>query len=257
VYDYHVHSLYSDGGRFEPMLSAAVDAGLSAVGFADHCNLSEKPRWRGDRARYHRNFDLTYERRREAIQDLREEFDITVYDAVEMDYEPEIETKIESFLGEANFDYALGSVHYVGDTAVFPYDSFTDTTEAQRREFVDTYYDHVVSLIESELFEIAAHVDIVEAHPQLSGLTTCAHAEAVADALEASRTVPELNAGRFDNSDRPADFHPEGRVFEMLLDREIDFVVGTDAHQPEDFPERVAGLRERTERYGIDTVCPL
>lgn len=257
MYDYHVHSLYSDGGRFEPMLSAAVDAGVCGIGFTDHCNLSRDPQRRRERARYHRNFDLTYERRREVIREVRESFDITIFDAVEIDYEPDLEAEIESFLDEANFDYALGSVHYVGQQDVFPHDSFADMDESERRAFVDTYYDYVASLIESELFEIAAHVDIVESHPQLSGLTTCAHAEQVADAFENSGTVPEINAGRFDDADRPADFHPEGRVFEMLLDRGLEFVVGTDSHRPEDFAERVTGLQERIERYGIDPACPL
>ena len=256
MYDYHVHSLYSDGGHFEPMLSAAAEAGVSAVGFADHCNLAGDAAGRRERARYGRNFDLTYERRREALAALDEETELTIFDAVEVDYEPELETEIAEFLAAADFDYALGSVHYVGDQHVFPYDPF-DGGETARRAFVDDYYDTVVSLVDSELFEIAAHVDIVESHPALSGLTTCEHAEMVADAFERSRTVPELNAGRFEDDDKPASFHPEGRVFEMLLERGIEFTLGSDAHRPGDFAERIPALRERADRYGLEPVCPL
>jgi histidinol-phosphatase (PHP family) len=257
VYDYHVHSVYSDGSRFEPMVAAAAEAGVTAVGFADHCNLSVDARRQRERARYHRNFDLTYERRREALAAVRAETDLTVFDAVEVDYEPAAEEDIAAFLQEAGFDYSLGSVHYVGDRDVFGYDSFAAESEQERRRFVDDYYDTVVSLIDSELFDIAAHVDIVESHPDLSGLTTCAHAERVADAFQRSRTVPELNAGRFEDEEKPAAFHPEGRVFEMLLDRGVEFTLGTDAHSPDDFAERVPALRDRAQRYGIDPVCPL
>lgn len=257
MYDYHVHSVYSDGGRFGAMLEAAADAGVSALGFADHCNLSPDPDRRRERARYARTFDLTHERRREALAAVREETALTVFDAVEVDYEPGAEDAIADFLTDAGFDYTLGSVHYVGDRYVFPWGSFADASEADRRAFVDDYYETVVSLIDSELFDIAAHVDIVESHPHLSGFTTCEHAEMVADAFERSRTVPELNAGRFEDDDKPASFHPEGRVFEMLLDRGVEFTLGSDAHRPEDFAERIPALRERAERYGLDPVCPL
>ena len=256
MYDYHVHSLYSDGGYFEPMLSAAAEAGVSAVGFADHCNLAGDARRRRERARYGRNFDLTYERRREALAALDEQTDLTIFDAVEVDYEPGLEPEIDDFLTTADFDYALGSVHYVDDQHVFSYDPF-DGGEAARRAFVDDYYETIVSLVESELFEIAAHVDIVESHPALSGMTTCEHAEMVADAFERSRTVPELNAGRFDDEDKPASFHPEGRVFEMLLERGIEFTLGSDAHEPGDFAARISALRDRVERFELDPVCPL
>jgi len=254
VYDYHVHSLYSDGGHFEPMLSAAAEAGVSAVGFADHCNLGGPTG--EERARYGRNFDLTYERRRETLSALDDETELTIFDAVEVDYDPAVESEIAAFLDEAGFDYALGSVHYVGDQYVFPSDPF-DGGEAARRAFVDDYYETVVSLVDSELFEIAAHVDIVESHPELSGFTTCEHAEMVADAFERSRTVPELNAGRFEDDDKPASFHPEGRVFEVLLERGLPFTLGSDAHEPEEFAERVPALRDRADRYELELACPL
>ena len=253
MYDYHAHTIYSDGGHLDRMIDAAADAGFEGIGFADHCSVTVLDHRERVRARYDRNFDLTYERRRAAIERLRKNTPIRVFDAVEVDYEPSGEDRIERFLADAGFDYTLGSVHYVGDRTVF-WESFEN--EADRRAFVDDYYDAVVSLIESELFDVVAHVDIVESRPELAGLTTREHADRVADALADSRTVPEINAGRSTRPDKPADFHPTSPVIDAIRDRGVAVTVGTDSHDPDHVAPRGAALRDRVAELGVDPVAP-
>jgi len=95
------------------MVDAATDAGLDGVGITDHCNVSPDPAAERFKRTFGFNLDLTYERRREAIERLRADPDvgIDVFDAVEMDYDPDHEAAIADFLAEAGFDYAIGSVH--------------------------------------------------------------------------------------------------------------------------------------------------
>ena len=232
------------------MVDAAEAAGLDAVGFADHCNLSEA--WRDERLLWNRNFDRTYARRREALAIAGDRTDLTLYDAVEMDYEPELEAAIDAFLSDAHFDYAIGSVHYVAGRQVFPFESFDDASEADRRAFVDDYYDAVVDLVESELFDVLAHVDLVENHPALNGLTTAAHRERVAAACADSRTVPEINAGRAGDRGDFDLFHPTEPFFDAFRDRGVRFVLGTDSHDPEDFADRVPRLERYIDETGIE-----
>jgi len=52
--DVHAHTSYSDGSGIPLMVDAAEAAGLDAVGFADHCSLSEA--WRDERLLWNRNF---------------------------------------------------------------------------------------------------------------------------------------------------------------------------------------------------------
>ncbi len=248
--DIHTHTSYSDGSGIPLMLDAAEAAGLDAVGFADHCSLSRT--WRDERLLWNRNFDQTYTRRREAIGIADARTDLSVYDAVEMDYEPELEPEIEAFLADAGFDYALGSVHYVAGKQVFPFESFTDASDAERRAFVDEYYDAVVSLVDSELFDVLAHVDLVENHPALNGLTTDAHRERVAAACADSRTVPEINAGRAGKRGEFDLFHPTEPFIRVFRDHGVQFVAGTDAHNPEDFADRVPLLERCLEEQGIE-----
>lgn len=248
--DVHAHTSYSDGSGIPLMVDAAEAAGLDAVGFTDHCSLSEA--WRDERLLWNRNFDRTYARRRAALSIVADRTDLAVYDAVEMDYEPDLEAAIDEFLGEADFDYAIGSVHYVAGKQVFPFESFADASDAERRAFVDDYYDAVVSLVESELFDVLAHADLVENHPALRGLTTAAHRDRVAAACAASRTVPEINAGRAGDRGEFDLFHPTEPLTEAFRDRGVRFVVGTDSHDPADFADRVPRLERYLEETGIE-----
>jgi len=248
--DVHTHTSYSDGSGIPLMIDAAESAGLDAVGFADHCSLSRA--WRDERLLWNRNFDQTYTRRREALAIAADRTDLTLYDAVEMDYEPGIEPAIDEFLADAEFDYALGSVHYVDGKQVFPFESFAGVSDADRRAFVDSYYDAVVSLVDSELFDVLAHVDLVENHPALNGLTTAAHRERVAAACADSRTVPEINAGRAGDRGEFDLFHPTEPFRRAFRDHGVRFVVATDAHDPEDFADRVPRLERCLDESGIE-----
>jgi histidinol-phosphatase (PHP family) len=256
--DFHVHTNYSDGTVIDEMVDAAEAAGLDGVGFVDHCNLTTDPAARRERAKWGRNFDRTYDRRRSYLTAVREQTDLRVYDAVEVDYEPtpETEAAIEEFLAGARFDYAVGSVHYVGEREVFPRQTFD--TQEERAAFVDDYYEAMASLVESELFDVLAHADLIEAHPRLQGIAGREHHERLADALSGSRTVPELNAGHVGREGGDYDgFHPGEDLFAVLLERGIDFTVGTDSHESGDFSSRVPALRDVLEDRGIAYVSPV
>jgi len=151
VYDYHVHTNYSDGAFLSRMVDAATDAGLDGVGITDHCNVSPDPAAERFKRTFGFNLDLTYERRREAIERLRADPDvgIDVFDAVEMDYDPDHEAAIADFLAEAGFDYAIGSVHELDGANVHTRSHFADKPASERRALVDRYFEKLVALIDS------------------------------------------------------------------------------------------------------------
>jgi histidinol-phosphatase (PHP family) len=254
VHDFHLHSNYSDG-RFLPlMVRAASEAGLDGVGVADHCNVSERPPMRDVRAKWGFNLDRTYERRRRGIEQVRAEADIAVYDAVEMDYDPRDEENIQAFLADAGFDYAIGSVHGIEGMNVQDASAFADMTGAERDAVVDSYFDTLVALAESELFEVAAHPDLIERVEPLRGRATEDHYRRAARAFADSRTVPEVNAGRALRDEGVV--HPTETFLEVLRDHDVAFTVGTDSHAPDEIGERAAFLTEYLEERGIESVAP-
>lgn len=251
-HDYHVHSTYSDGYFIEFMADAAAEAGLSGIGIADHCVVSKEPAEDRYRREMGFNLDLTYERRRDAIERLRDRVDVRLFDAVELDYEPRDEAAIASFLEEAEFDYAIGSVHDLEDVNVHVRDYFADKSERERRALVDEYFEKLVALAESELFAIAAHPDLVERNPALRGLATRDHYDRAAAAFAESRTVPELNAGRV--LDDYGALHPAPGFLDALADHGVAVAVGTDSHRPAAIEPRVERIDAELAERGLEPV---
>ncbi|ELZ61578.1 MULTISPECIES: PHP domain-containing protein [Halorubrum] len=254
MYDYHAHTNYSDGAFLRWMVDGAAEAGLDGIGFADHCNVSPEP----SAERYKRalgfNLDLTHERRREAIEAVRAdaEVDVDVFDAVEMDYDPDHEPEIAQFLDDAGFDYAVGSVHELDGANVHTRSHFADKPESEREELVDRYFEKLVELIESELFAIAAHPDLIERNPHLRGFATEDHYAAVVDAFGGSRTVPEVNAGRLLGD--YGEFHPAPAFLDRLVDAGIEVTIGTDSHEPDEIAPRVREIEAELDRRGLEPV---
>jgi histidinol-phosphatase (PHP family) len=251
-FDYHTHSTYSDGSFLWSMCRAAEEAGFEGIGFADHCNVS------ADRSQVERkkamgfNLDATYGRRREGIELVRDRFDVRVFDAVEMDYDPADEREIARFLEEAGFDYTIGSIHYLDGVNVHVESYFSRKSEAERRELVESYFDKLVALADSELFEVAAHPDLVERNPAFRGLATQEMYDRAAEAFSRSRTVPEVNAGRALRD--YGELHPNPRFLDTLLERDVAVTAGTDSHDPDDVGPRRDRLVRELEKRGIEPV---
>lgn len=234
--DYHVHSTYSDGSLLVRMLDAATDAGLDAVGITDHCIVSDRDPPRERRARRGFNLDRTYHRRRDAIQRFRTEVPVDIYDAVEVDYAPADEPEIRAFLEEAEFDYAIGSVHTIDGLDVQDTETLGNLPEAERTTVVDTYFDRLEALIESELFAVAAHPDLIERSEPLRGVAGRDQYERIAAAFADSRTIPEVNAGRVHRAFGRV--HPSEEFLAVLEEYGISVTRGSDAHRPEELIDR-------------------
>ncbi len=119
-----------------------------------------------------------------------------MFDAVEMDYDPRDEERIAAFLDEAGFEYAIGSVHAVGGENVQRPARFRGRPASELDAVVDDYFEKLLALVDSDLFAVAAHPDLVERTEPLRGRATADQYERVARAFADSRTIPELNAGR-------------------------------------------------------------
>ncbi|PSP93370.1 histidinol-phosphatase [Halobacteriales archaeon QS_4_62_28] len=252
--DFHAHTNYSDGRFMFQMVRAAQRAGLDGIGFTDHCTITDREHRQVDRARYAFNLDVTYKRRRRGIESLREEADVAIYDAVEMDYDPRDEAAIADFLDEADFDYVVGSVHELDETNVQVASNYADRSDEALDVLVETYFDRLVALIDSELFDVAAHPDLIERTPPLAGRATEAQYRRVAEAFADSRTIPEVNAGRALTDLELV--HPTDPFLDVLLEYSISFTTGSDAHTPEEIEARQPFLQAFTEQWGIEPIAP-
>lgn len=247
-FDYHAHSTYSDGGDIAAMARQAADAGLDGIGFADHCNVTDPA------LSSHEVYSLheTYEARRAELREVGDQVDIRLFDAVELDFDPEAVGRLERFLERAGFEYALGSVHHVEGRNVMHAPSTEELSGAERTRLVDAYFEAVVTLVESELFDVVSHLDVPTRNPHLRGLPEREQYERVARALSRSRTVPEINLGRVLTPDGA--LHPDPAFLDVFDDAGIRFVVGTDAHSPAQVTARIDAASGVLEDLPVDIV---
>ena len=246
--DVHSHTTFSDGSNLSEMIRAAETAGLDALGLTDHCIVTHDSF--GRRAKY----DLveTYEQRRDAVEAARKETTLTLYDAAEVSYVESEATAIREFLSTAGFEYTIGSVHFAEQ-----YDYTTDVQYVKadaetRRAAIKRYYDAVVTLVESELFDVLGHLDLPERLPTLRGFSSPEDYERVAVALADSQTVPELNAGRVNRSLNR--LHPNPEMLDSFRAHGVEFVLGTDSHTPDELTARVPALEAAVDRSPADVV---
>lgn len=246
-HDLHTHTTYSDGWDWEEMVAVAEASGLGGIGLTDHCPVGDDSFGRGDRY----DFADTYEKRRAELQTRGDRYDVEIFDGAEVNYDPRKESRIREFLDEADFDYAIGSVHYAGEYYVaHPDDRLAEAPDSERRAAIDEYVDWQVQLIESELFDVIAHLDIVQRSPALRGVMEEDDYRRIAEALANSDTVPEINAGRLDRS--YGTIHPHPEYLHVFADEGVDFVVGTDSHAPDQLEGRIGLLTEELDGRPID-----
>lgn len=255
MFDLHVHTEYSDGMHFVYILEDAAAAGLDAIGVVDHAVVTTNESLQQHKCNLAHVFDQTYELRREAISHYQQETEIQIYDGIECDYQMADEEILVEFLEGANFDYTIGSVHYVNEENIQFSEAFSGHSEAQLEAVVDEYYDQLEGLIKSELFDIAAHPDLIERNPRTAGRTSESHVEQITAAFEESDTIPEFNAGKI-NADSFNDFHPKNPLRESLLDAGIRFTLGSDSHSAGEIQSRNPQLSELVDQLDFELVRP-
>ncbi|MFB6175061.1 MAG: PHP domain-containing protein [Candidatus Nanohalobium sp.] len=253
-FDLHTHTTYSDGSLMYLMTRAAQQQGLNEIGFADHCNVSNRETMKQTKYRNGFNLDQTYKRRRKAIQKIREEYDIKIYDAVEMDYEPQDGKRIKAFLEKAEFDYSLGSIHYLDNVNVHVKSHFKNKTKKTKRKLVQKYFKKLEKMIRTEQFDIVSHIDVYKRNPALQGYADTENYEKIAEAFKDSRTIPEINAGRALRG--LEELHPTKEFREILIEKGVEFTVGTDSHKPQDIQKLNKHLNQKLQELDITPVKP-
>jgi len=255
MFDFHIHTEYSDGMHLIYILNDAREAGLESIGLVDHAVVTTDETLQQHKQNLAHVFDQIYKLRRKAINYYQQQTEIKIYDGIECDFQIADEEVIKNFLQSANFDYTIGSVHYVEGENIQFSEAFEGYTEDELNAVVNEYYDQLEQMIRSELFDIAAHPDLIERNPRTAGRTSPSHTEQITSAFQESETIPEFNAGRI-NIKSFNDFHPKDPLREALLDAGIAFTLGSDSHSRGEIQSRNTELAQLQEQFEFDLVRP-
>ena len=255
--DYHVHLRPDDLGasaaehftaaNADRYRTVAAERGIQELGVAEHIyrfsaalDVWEHPLWR-----------------RFAIDDLdaycefvREETDLKL--GIEADFIPGREDRMAGLLERREWDYVVGSVHFLGDRAV-DYDKYDVWTSGQSPEKVwATYFEWLGEAARTGMFDILAHPDLVKVwgpeRPRPEGDLRRFYDRAMEGIAESGVAVEVSTAGLR----KPVgELYPDTAFLEMVLDAGNPIALSSDAHTTDQLGFRYDEALEVLSELGV------
>lgn len=158
---------------------------------------------------------------------------IDVKMSIEMDYTPGKHKEMENFIKSYDFDYVIGSIHWVEDFGIDLKEYFHLWEERDVYDTYRRYFDQVVTLAESNLFDIIGHIDLVKIFKYVPADEDflLQQYERATDALSNSKTCVEISTAGLRKP--VGEMYPDPRLLEMCFNKKIPIVLSSDAHFPE------------------------
>lgn len=253
--DLHTHTNYCDGKNSpREMVLSAIDKGLSILGFSVHS---------------YTDFDDSFCIKKEKIGEyiskinaLKEEFKdkIQILCGVEQDY--------YSTCKADDFDYSIGSVHYVKSKDLYlsvdeSADSFKNAVlthfGGDFYAFCEEYYKTLSDVLNKTKADIIGHFDLVakfnegnrffdENHPRY----TSAYKSAV-DALIPYDVPFEINTGAISRGYKTTPY-PASPILSYIKEKGGKVILSSDSHTKENLCYEFSKWGEFIENMGFETI---
>ena len=225
MFDFHMHSIVSFDGHdsAEDMVQAAVAAGLKEICFTDHIDYFanvEKQEWVFDTKVYNDTYDCLCHP------------DLKIRRGMEFGIKPYNAPQLREDLKRREFDFVLGSVHFVDELDVYYQEYWEGKTLAQGER---RYLEEVLACVQAhDDFDVLGHLTYISkarANPAPRPVPYEDYRELVDEIL---LTLAKKGKGMEINTsgvDRCGDFLPYEIYFRRFKELGGQIVtVGSDAH---------------------------
>jgi histidinol-phosphatase (PHP family) len=225
--NYHTHTKWSDGSAtVQEMIEAARKAGLREFGISDHFALTagNPVAW----ALPPESLDAYVAEIQQAKKDNR---DIAVRLGLEVDYYPETIERARERLASYEFDFLIGSVHFVDGFAIdFSAQPWQGISQESRDAVWRSYWRLLRATAQAGIFDIIGHFDLPKKFNFFPSADLTADALSVLDAIAAADMAIEINTSGWD---RPvAEAYPSLFYLQEANRRKIPLMINSDAHAP-------------------------
>lgn len=247
--DYHTHTPLCRHAEGEPenFVEAAIAAGLTEYGISDHAPQRPEPfdDWRMLESELPEYFDWLQRARTHAAGRM------PVRAGLECDWLDGCEKWIADLASRHDWDYLIGSVHYLEDWDFDNPKWLGRWAESDVEAVWNHYWETYARMAESGLFDILGHPDLVKKFSFRPAGDLGRFYEPVVDAIAASGCAIELNTAGWH---KPcAEAYPAPGFLELACSAGVPLVISSDAHAPQevgrDFPRAIelaktAGYRD-------------
>jgi histidinol-phosphatase (PHP family) len=256
--DYHVHlrpdhidetpaSRFFTPGNAERYRTVAAERGIQELGVSEHIYRFTQALdvWDHELWRHCARDDLDA-----YCSFVREETDLRL--GIEADFVPGREDRMAELLDGRDWDYVVGSVHFLGDSAV-DYDKYDVWTTGESPDKVwRRYFEWLGEAAMSGLFDILAHPDLVKhwgpERPWPERDPRYYYEVAMEGIAESGITVEVSTAGLR----KPvAEIYPAPAFLEMVVDAGNPISLSSDAHVPEQLGDGYEAALELLDSLGV------
>lgn len=238
--DYHIHAL----GHMDrehtieniiEYLEYAKERNIKEIGFADH-------------DRYLPNLDFSLYQKVQALYP-----DVNIRVGLEVDYFPGKEQDLQKIVNSYDFDYLIGSVHYV--------DHWMFDASNQQENFknwdIDELYQNYLNLIsgaaQTGFFFITGHLDLLKIFGHRPKKSLRETFEPTLKLLKKSGVVVELNTNGWY---KPVEeLYPEPKLISLCFENNIPITLSSDAHQADQVGRDVHKAVEIAKNCGYKKIA--
>jgi histidinol-phosphatase (PHP family) len=178
---------------------------------------------------------------------------------IEADFIPGAEDRIANLLERRDFDYVVGSVHFLRDHALDMDDYSVWGSGRSAEEIWRAYFLALGEAARSGLFDILAHPDLVKvwgpAHPERphpEGDLRRYYELAIDGIAESGIAVEVSTAGL---RKRAQEIYPAPAFLRMCLEAGAPIALSSDAHRPEDVGADYDRALELLSAVGVQELC--
>jgi histidinol-phosphatase (PHP family) len=259
--DLHVH-LRPDGpehsaadaftpANAERYQEVAAERGVDVLGVSEHVHrfrqalsVWQHPFWRQNA---HDDLD-------EYCHFVRERTSLSL--GIEADYVPGAEDRMASLLESHDFDYVLGSVHFIANSAL----DLEGDWDIWRSGDVETvwmrYFEALGEAARSGLFDILAHPDLVKVWgdpDRVPRRDLRFYYDAAMDGIADSDVAIEVSTAGWRKP--VGEIYPAQAFLEMCLEAGRPVALSSDAHVPDDLAYRYDDALEYLESVGVSELA--
>jgi len=228
--DYHTHTPLCRHARGEPeeFVERAIAAGVSEYGISDHAPQRPEPYddWRMLEAELPDYF-AWIERAR-----VRAAGRIPVRIGMEVDWLEGCEAWVEHLSGLAEWDYLIGSVHYLGS---WDFDNPSRISMWEQRgveEVWAEYWKSYGKMAASGMFDLLGHPDLVKKFGHRPAGDLRRYYDPVIEAIATCGCAIEINTAGWH---KPcAEAYPSREFLDLACEAGIPLAISSDAHAPEE-----------------------
>ncbi|MCF7822124.1 MAG: histidinol-phosphatase HisJ [Mariprofundaceae bacterium] len=242
-------------GTVEEYARAALLLGMDEIGMSDHSPMPDGfDEWRMRRSELDGYLDEVHEVKQAYAGRLN------VKVGLEADFHPGTENYVKEMLSSHEWDYVIGSVHYIGpldDRWGFDNPDTLDQWEVRNVEDAyAAYYKLVADSAASGLFDIIGHPDLIKKfghRPALDSRKVQDAEEAMLVAVKKADVALEVSSAGLRKP--VAEAYPHARIIARAAELGIPVSFGSDAHAPGEVGHAMDACLSMLEMCGIKEIA--